>query len=83
MSIICDQVKWSFKKAVHRVHRSIFPPNIPKNSEGKILVHLGCGNRHLDAYINVDMQPSPHIHQVATAYPLYMFKSNFVDLIYA
>src|SRR4051812_1479624 len=30
-------------------------------------LHLGCGERHLDGYVNIDYPPSEHTVQTATA----------------
>lgn len=58
-------------------------PLIPKNPNGKILIHLGCGNINSPEFINVDTKPAPHIHYIMDATDLSFFQDNYADLVYA
>lgn len=54
----------------------------PVSVDGRVLLHLGCGPINAPGYTNVDVQPFPHVHHVHGVYPLEIFESNSVDLIY-
>ncbi len=46
-------------------------------------LHLGCGHRHLNGYVHVDIDELPHIdHPNTDLGDLSMFKDSSVDLIY-
>lgn len=70
------RVSW----ALVRAGKTVRPP---ANEDGRILLHLGCGPINAPCYTNIDAQPFPHVHFVHDVYPLEMFKSNSVDLVYA
>ena len=63
--------------------RYVKPPRLPVNDDGKTLLHLGCGPIDARGFINVDLQPLPHVHHVSGAYPLDTFPSECADLVYA
>ena len=42
--------------------RLFIKPKLPVNSDGKVLVHLGCGDVNSPEFINVDARPAPHVH---------------------
>lgn len=58
-------------------------PAIPKNSDGKVLVHIGCGTTNSPEFINVDARPLAHVH-IATddITSLTDFQTGTVDLVY-
>ena len=66
-----------------RVRRFLVPPEMPRNPDGQVRLHLGCGLIDASGYINVDLRPSPNVHLVNDIYPLPMFADDSVDLIYA
>jgi predicted SAM-dependent methyltransferase len=56
---------------------------MPKSSDGKVLVHIGCGPKKSPEYINVDAQPYPHVHIVTDDMTnLSDFDSGTVDMVY-
>jgi len=65
------------------VRRRIVKPALPKNIDGKILVHIGCGKTNSPEFINVDARPLAHVHIVTediTSLP--DFNTGTVDLVY-
>jgi SAM-dependent methyltransferase len=58
-------------------------PQLPKNPEGKVLIHLGCGDIASPEFINVDARPAPHVHYVRDVCDLSIFPDNHADLVYA
>ena len=35
---------------------------LPKNSDGKVLVHIGCGTTNSPEFINIHARPLGHVH---------------------
>ncbi|MFQ5771677.1 MAG: methyltransferase domain-containing protein [bacterium] len=71
------KLKLSFSK------RLVVKPAIPKSSDGKVLVHIGCGKTNSPEFINVDARPLAHVHIVTddiTSLP--EFNTGTVDLVY-
>jgi predicted SAM-dependent methyltransferase len=65
------------------VKRRIAKPALPQNSDGKVLIHVGCGKTNSPEFINVDARPLAHVHIVTdeiTSLP--DFSNGTVDLIY-
>ena len=46
-------------------------------------LHLGCGKRDFEGWINVDLADFPHVHYKSSVDDLKMFKDNTADLIYS
>ena len=46
-------------------------------------LHLGCGDKHIDGYINIDIRPMEEVDKVDNIKYLRSFKSNTVDVIYS
>jgi predicted SAM-dependent methyltransferase len=67
----------------YQIVRFLRPPQIPKNSDGKILIHLGCGEQNDPRYINVDGVAFPHVNFVGRVEKLPMFSNEYADLVYA
>lgn len=71
------KLKLSFSK------RLVVKPAIPKSSDGRVLVHIGCGKTNSPEFINVDARPLAHVHIVTddiTSLP--DFNTGTVDLVY-
>lgn len=64
------------------VRRFVAPPE-PRNADGRVLVHLGCGEARDPRYVNVDARPLQHVHHVTHELDLKTFAASSVDLIYA
>lgn len=63
--------------------RSLVKPAVPKNSDGKVLVHIGCGKTNSPEFINVDARPLAHVHIVTDDIAsLPEFSTGTVDLVY-
>lgn len=58
-------------------------PPFPKNLDGLINLHLGCGQVNHPAFINIDAIPSKHIHYVGRIDKISQFEDESVHLIYA
>ncbi len=59
-------------------------PSFPKNKDGKVLIHIGCGDFNDKRYINIDTRPGWHIHSTKKIEDIEsVFPKNFADLIYA
>ena len=52
------------------------------NDENKIKLHLGCGPRYIDGYINIDIQPHDTVDIVCDVMKL-PYEENSIDLIYS
>lgn len=48
-----------------------------------IKLHLGCGTKHLNDYINIDIRYLPGVDEVGNVRFLRNYKSNTIDEIYA
>jgi len=46
-------------------------------------LHLGCGEKHIDGYINIDIRYLPGVDKVDNIRFLRSFKESSVDIIYA
>ena len=68
---------------LYRIKRRINPPKLPINKDGKIFIHLGCGDQNDKRFINVDVLPLPHVHYVQGVENLKVFPNKYADLIYA
>jgi trans-aconitate methyltransferase len=48
-----------------------------------IKLHLGCGTKHIDGYVNIDVRYLPGVDEVNNIKFLRNYKPNSVDVIYA
>ena len=55
----------------------------PKDRDGAVRLHIGCGKRNIPGFINVDLLEFPHIDHVTAADDLGFADDDSVDLIYA
>ena len=46
-------------------------------------LHLGCGNKHINGFINIDARDLPSVDLVEDVKTLKSFDNNSIDLIYA
>ncbi|MBI4855222.1 MAG: hypothetical protein HY818_00530 [Acetobacterium woodii] len=49
----------------------------------KLKLHLGCGNIHIDGFINIDANYFPNVDMVDNVRHLRKIEERSVDLIYA
>lgn len=69
------------KKIEHKW--SAFAKRLPRSPDGKMLLHIGCGDINASGFINLDARPQPHVHIVTTnLFRLKMIPDNVADLIY-
>jgi predicted SAM-dependent methyltransferase len=71
------------KSQVLVLKRLFVRPDLPQNSDGKILIHLGCGDIDSPEFINVDVRPGPHVHYISDVTDLSIFPDDHADLVYA
>lgn len=77
------KLRKSLKLQLLFIRRRLAKPSLPKNSDGKVLVHIGCGKKNSPEFINVDAQPFSHVHIVTDDITcLCDFDSGSVDLVY-
>ena len=65
------------------LRRRVAAPALPVSADGKVRIHLGCGEIAAAGFINVDTQPGPHVHYVRDVTDLSVFADNEADLVYA
>jgi len=46
-------------------------------------LHLGCGDKHIEGYVNIDIRPMNTVDKVDNIKYLRSFKKNSVDVIYS
>jgi predicted SAM-dependent methyltransferase len=46
-------------------------------------LHLGCGDKHIDGYVNIDIRPMETVDKVDNIKYLRSFKKDSVDVIYS
>lgn len=65
------------------LRRRFVRPALPKNINGKVLLHIGCGATNSPEFINIDARPLAHVH-IATddITSLGEFGTGTVDLVY-
>lgn len=66
-----------------RLKHIIIHPAYPRNPDGKVYIHLGCGEIASPEFINVDSRVFPHIHHVHSVEKLPMFPADYADMVYA
>lgn len=59
------------------------PAQKPKDRDGAVRLHVGCGKQNIPGFINVDILEFPHIHHLTSADDLGFADDGSVDLIYA
>ena len=79
---IFNKIIFKCKLFYYLIKRMLYPPNYPKNPNGDVFIHLGCGEINSPEFINVDSRPLLHVHHVHDAQSLPFFSDNFADLIY-
>jgi predicted SAM-dependent methyltransferase len=71
------------KLRISFMRRKLRKPALPKNENGKVLLHVGCGKINSPEFINIDAQALPHVHVVtADISSLGDFSNDSVDLVY-
>jgi predicted SAM-dependent methyltransferase len=79
MSALSKMLKLQFSL----LKRRFIEPPLPKNSGGKVLVHIGCGQTDSKEFINVDARGLAHVHIITdNIASLPQFTDGSVDLIY-
>lgn len=76
-------VQFQSKVALLKVKQRFIKVRTPVQAEGKLNLHLGCGDVEHKKFINIDGYPFSHVHYVQSIDKLPQFDNNSVDLIYA
>ena len=76
-------IRRRLKSRAFKLKRLFVQPQLPINRDGRILIHLGCGDIASPEFINVDVRPAPHVHYVRDVRDLSIFPDNHADLVYA
>jgi predicted SAM-dependent methyltransferase len=66
-----------------RASRTVLPPPLPKNPDGKVLLNLGSGHTTHPSFINIDALVAWHIHYIRPIDNLRPIADGSVDLVYA
>ncbi len=75
-------VKQRLRYYFGRSARTFWQPRVPRNPDGKVLVHIGCGELNDPRFINVDKRKMWHIHIIGGVEDLDSIPKNYADLIY-
>jgi predicted SAM-dependent methyltransferase len=73
----------SVERLVIRAARTIFPPSLPVNGNGRVLLNLGCGSVTHTSFINVDALAGWHVHYIRRIDKLRFIADGYADLVYA
>lgn len=82
---------WSFFRFIRKSIKQLFNyckwfllrPCKPIGVDGKIKLHIGCGDIVIPDFINIDARPLSHVHFLShRLWNLRQFKTNTVDFIY-
>ena len=77
------KIRRALKQRILFAKRQVVKPSFPENSDGKVLVHIGCGKIKSPEFINVDAQPFPHVHIVTSDISsMPEFEDSTVDMVY-
>lgn len=78
-------VRWRQKLAarLRMIRLALNPPPKPEHPDGRVLLHIGCGDVYSPEFINIDARPLPHVHIVTeNLFDLSQFANASVDFIY-
>jgi hypothetical protein len=76
-------VRRRVKSRLLRLKISFVQPRLPENPDGKVLIHLGCGDINRPEFINVNVRSAPHVDYIRAVTDLSIFPDNYADLGYA
>lgn len=58
-------------------------PTLPRSQDGRLMLHIGCGDIDAPGYVNVDARAMPHVHfRVTDLRDLGWVPDQTVDMIY-
>lgn len=76
-------VRFKLYRLLWRIKFQFFREKIPKNSDGKVYLNLGCGVNTSSEFVNIDAFPFRKTHLVRNIQDLSIFPTNSVDMVYA
>jgi predicted SAM-dependent methyltransferase len=56
---------------------------VSNSRSGQLRLHLGCGDRYIPGFVQVDIRPLPHVDIVSPLDKLTMFDDGAASLVYA
>lgn len=71
------------KRKAYAVKGLFTHSQLPVSPDGKVRIHLGCGDVASPEFINVDARSAPHVHYVHDVTDLSIFPDGSADLVYA
>ncbi len=73
----------TIKRRLSFFKRRLVTPALPKNADGQVLLHIGCGPIKSPEFVNLDAVPYAHVHIVTDDIGrLSGFEDESVDLVY-
>lgn len=72
-----------FFSSLGKIRRAFIRPSLPMNEDGKLCLHLGCGEVDAPGFVNIDAIPHPHVHYVRAIDNLRIFRNDSANFIYA
>ncbi len=82
-SSVSTSLRRSLRQKLSFLKRRLIKPALPRNADGKVLLHIGCGPVRSPEFVNVDALPYAHVHVVTdNIEQLSGFSNESADLIY-
>jgi predicted SAM-dependent methyltransferase len=81
-AMLSEEFKARHRWTWWRLKRLIVRPALPRNPDGKVYLHLGCGRVNDPRFVNIDALPWPHVHYLGGVERLPMFGNDSADFIY-
>lgn len=82
-------LRWATRNWKHAIEKRALgrwkqlEQHLPRTSDGRLLLHIGCGDVNAKNFVNIDARPLPHVHIVADSlFNLYMIPDGVADMVY-
>ena len=81
--LLARRVTRRLRRELGFLKRKWVNPALPASQNGRLLIHIGCGEIDSPEFVNVDALPYPHVHYLRNDITdLSMFADGSADLIY-